>query len=175
MDKIEYVEEEEPKNRKVFVIILSIILLILVLTYFLTSPTVRNVIAGLIESSKIKENIVNINETNKLTFEKGTYNKLIAIYDNNPEREFKACLMGEVENGDYYIDEIYEPIMYLQEPDQVVSEPCPVDSLVSMHSHPLKHCLPSGVDLNNFKIFKERNPNALMAVMCERGRFNFYS
>ena len=48
------------------------------------------------------------------------------------------------------------------------------DDLVDLHTHPFKHCLPSDVDLESFKQFKKMNKDAIMAIMCEKDRFNFY-
>lgn len=170
------IEEERPSVfRKVFVIVLTGFLLIIVLVYFLTNPAVRNIISGLIESSTLDEEYgVNIDSDSKLIFLNNSYIKLIKIYDENLGKEFKVCLKGDIVNEDYLINEIYEPEMFFQSYKEVVAEPCPEDSLVSMHTHPLKHCLPSQVDLENFEVFKRENSKALMAVMCERGRFNFY-
>ena len=144
------------------------------LSYFLTSGVTRDILAGLIESSEIEDYEININYTNKLIFTKESYEKLLRIYDKNIEKEFKVCLKGSTSNGDYFINEIFEPEMIFQSHNRVVAKPCPTNSLVSMHSHPIKHCLPSDVDLENFAKFKKENPVALMAIMCERERFNFY-
>lgn len=169
-------EEEKPSvSKKIFVIVLTCFLLIIVLVYFLTNPLVRNIIGGLIESSTLDDEYgVNIDSDSKLIFLNNSYNKLIEIYDENLGKEFKVCLKGKIIDGDYLINVIYEPEMFFQSYKEVVSEPCPEDSLVSMHTHPLKHCLPSQIDLESFEMFKRKNPIALMAIMCERGRFNFY-
>ncbi|MEK6835527.1 MAG: hypothetical protein AABX55_00705 [Nanoarchaeota archaeon] len=168
--------EEKPKIfKKIFLIIIGVFLIILIVTYLLTNPIIRSIFVGLVESSKIKDNIVGIDFKNKLIFQNNTYDGLLNIYDNNPGLEFKVCLNGYIENGNYLINEVYIPETYLQTHNKVIAEPCPNDSLVDMHSHPLKHCLPSEQDFKSFKSFKERNDNAIMAVMCERGRFNFYS
>jgi len=168
-------EEKPSRFRKIFLIVLAIFLLAIVLTYFLTNGITRDILAGLIESSTVKNHEVDINSTNKLIFTKESYDGLLEIYDDNPEKEFKVCLKGNISNGDYFINEIFEPEMMFQSHNQVVAEPCPSDSLVSMHSHPIKHCLPSDVDLENFEKFKQNNPAALIAIMCERERFNFYN
>jgi len=171
--------EEERKGKPIFIKILSIFMLILVVGYLITNPITRNILFGLIESSSIEEDsnneyIVEIDSENKLFFMNNTYNNLIKIYDENPEKEFKVCLQGNVTNGDYFIHSIYEPTMSFQSHNKVIADPCPDNTLVSMHSHPFRHCLPSEQDLSNFKLFKKINPDALMAIMCERGRFNFY-
>ncbi len=174
-DLSEEIEEKPSLFKKIFIFSISILLLILVLSYFLTSPGIRNSFVGLIESSTIKDNIISINSTNKIIFEKNIYQELINYYDQNKEKEFKVCLMGIFENGDYFINEMYKPEMVSQTYTQVVSKPCPSDTLIDMHSHPYRHCLASNQDLKTFERFKINNPNVLMAIMCEKGRFNFYN
>ena len=172
---IEVIKEEKPSIiKKIFIIIIAVFLIILVLTFLLTDSLIRNIFTGLIQSNTIKENIVEINSTNKLVFNQDTYAKLLEIYDSNIGREFKVCLNGNIENGDYYINEVYVPETYLQKHNEVIAEPCSNITIVDMHSHPLKHCIPSEQDFISFNAFKELNNNAIMSVMCERGRFNFY-
>ncbi|MBU2633725.1 MAG: hypothetical protein KJ674_00615 [Nanoarchaeota archaeon] len=176
MEEFEKIIEEEktPLIKRISIIILSIFLIFLVVSYLLTNSSVRNVVVGLVESEKLVNYEVKISEDNKLVFTESTYDQLMDIFDVHTEVEFKVCLKGEVIDGDYFIDYIYIPTTYSQSYNRVVAEPCSDDSLIDMHSHPLKHCLPSEKDLNNFENFKEKNENAMMAIMCQRDRFNFY-
>ena len=171
-----YLGEEKPsKFKKFFIISIAIFLLIIFITYFTTTPEVQYVIFGFIDSSTIKEKEISINSTNKLIFERDSYETLIKLHNKNLEVEFKACLNGYIDKGDYYIDNVIQPETFLQSYKQVIAEPCPSTSLVDLHSHPFKRCLPSEQDFKSFKSFKERNPNALMAILCEQDRFSFYS
>lgn len=165
--------EKHPLFIKIIILTLGIFLLILVLVYFLTTPQIRSIISGLIESSKVNNLEVELKSGNKLIFTNSTYEELTEIYNNNPELEFKVCLKGYIKK-DYFVIEIFKPDTYLQTHNLVSAEPCPSDSIVSLHSHPLKYCLPSDIDLKNFNILKTQNSQALMAVMCEKDRFNFY-
>jgi len=175
-EKIEFIKEKPPNIFRRFVIIfLTLFLLIIIIIYFVTDFNIRNILTGLILSNKIQDNNVKINSNNKLIFENNIYNELIKIYDINIGKEFKVCLKGYIKNEDYYINEIYIPETYFQSSSQVIAEPCSDDSIVDMHSHPLKHCLPSEQDIISFNRFKERNNNAIMAVICQRNRFNFYT
>ncbi|MBL7147652.1 MAG: hypothetical protein ISS82_02395 [Nanoarchaeota archaeon] len=169
----ESIEEKEPVIKRISIIIIAIFLIFLVTTYLLSNSIVRNISAGLIESEVVKNYQVNLNKTTKLIFTKEAYDNLMKIYDQNQGVEFKACLKGYI-NKNYYINNIEIPKTYSQKYNQVIAEPCDSESLVDMHSHPLKHCLPSETDFNSFESFKEKNPHAIMAVMCQRNRFNFY-
>ena len=166
--------EKHPIIKKIIIFSIAAFLLIIVLMYFLTTPTIRYILAGLIESETIEDFKVQLKTGNYLIFSNNTYQELLTIYDNNPELEFKVCLKGHIEE-DYIITSIFKPKIYLQTHNLVSAEPCPNDSLVSLHSHPLKHCLPSEVDLKNFNRLKQQNKDVLMAIMCEKHRFNFYS
>lgn len=178
---IEYIEdgelEEEKPYKRVLIKIFAVVIVGLLLVYFFTLPPIRSIITGLIDSSILHRNVVfikGIESAERLIFLNGSYNNLIRIYDENLGKEFKVCLVGNIVKKDYLIYAIHEPKMFFQSGIKVVAEACPADSLVSMHTHPEKHCLPSQQDLDNFEIFKQGNPKGIMAVMCERGRFNFY-
>ncbi len=180
-EEFEKLRKEEPKEgkpsrlRAVLLILAAVFLISIFIFYFVTDPTLRNILSGLIDSSTIsKSHEASIGNGKSLFFLNGTYDQLIGIYDRNPELEFKVCLKGEVLNGDYRIFEVYEPTMVFQSHSKVISEPCPPDTLVDMHSHPFRHCLPSEQDIRSFEEFRKSNPDALMAVMCERGRFSFH-
>ncbi len=171
---IEEIEEEPSIFRKIIVILMAIFLILLLTSFILTDGNVRNSLLGLIESETINQNVIPINNGNNLIFTSNTYKNLLEIYDANLEVEFKVCLQGNIINGDYLIEEILVPETFLQTHSKVVAEPCPIETIVDMHSHPIRRCLPSDQDFNNFRNFKERNANVLLAVMCERERFNIY-
>lgn len=176
INDLSIIEEEKPGIiKRIFIILIAVFLIILIATFLLTNSLIRNVFAGLILSSTIKDNEVKINSTNKLIFQQNTYNELLEIYNENPGIEFKVCLNGFIENGDYFINEIYIPKTYLQTHNQVVAEQCLNTTIVDMHSHPLDKCLPSEQDFRSFNSFKKISNSAIMSIMCNRGRFNFYN
>ena len=168
-------EIPENKLKKGIIVIIAIFLILLTLTYLLTNPTVRHVIAGLVESSKLEGNKLTSRDDIIITFTPEVLKRLNQLHNQNKEKEFKACLSGIIKGNEYKIDSIYEPIIFLQEYNQVISEPCNKETLVDLHSHPLQHCLPSEQDIKSFNKFKETNPKALMIIMCEENRFNIYS
>lgn len=167
-------QEKPPIFKKVLLGAFTIIVILMLIFYFMTTPLMQGIIIGLFESSTVDRNAADIGQGKMLFFENNTHDLLMGIYDRNPEREFKVCLMGEINDGNYFVNEVFEPKMIYQDADKVVAEPCPDETLVSLHSHPFRQCLPSETDLRNFEALKKVNNNTLMAVMCERGRFNFY-
>lgn len=164
-------EFEESKLRKVFVFLIAIFLLILFLGYFFALPLEAQIIS-LFLSDKAVDNQVDFSFENRLIFFNNSLEELQEIYLSNQAVEFKACLKGEKVGETYNINELYVPETFSQKFNQVVAEPCSSDSLVSLHSHPYRRCVPSQQDMNNFNRFKERSPDALMIVMCGPDRFS---
>jgi len=173
-DDIPDIDKKPSKFKKIFMFIVSLILILLLLSYLLTNPNILHRVVGLFESSTIEDNTISINETNFLFFQDTTYQELIDYYDKNKEKEFKVCLRGNIDQGNYIIDEIYKTEIISQTYTQVVSKPCPQDTLVALHSHPFRSCLASDQDLSNLEQSKINQPWLIMAIMCEKQRFNFY-
>tara|TARA_Y100000310_G_scaffold345288_1_gene463441 strand:+ start:5787 stop:6353 length:567 start_codon:yes stop_codon:yes gene_type:complete len=172
----EYLEDEKPSLlKKIFLISIALFLIFLIIFYIFLTPSIRNIIVGIFESDTVENNVIEINSSNYIIFTADTFGILKEVNNQDPELEFKACLKGTILDGDYYIDEVFIPKTFDQKYNSVTAEPCPPESLVSLHSHPLKRCIPSEVDLKNYEKFKQKNPDALLAIMCEPNRFNIIS
>ncbi len=175
-----HLEHEEKKRRlirRISVFVIGVVMLVLFLSYYVGMPGVSQAIASMAISSKIVEGSVGYNSTNTVYFMGNTYSKLAELHQIHTVEgaaEFKACLMGAVMDNDYYIDDIHEPIMYEQKYNQVISQGCPGETLISLHSHPKLHCSPSEQDIKTFSKFRASQKDAMMAIMCEKDRFNFY-
>jgi len=173
MEDYEEIPEEESKLKKVLVIIGAIFLILLVLSFMLTSSGVREIIISLIESDTLEGNVVEGEEFDVI-FENNTYEEVLEIYNEDLSVETKMCLFGYYD-GDYYVTEVLKPIIRSQVFNQVVAEKCPDDVLIALHSHPYRHCLASEQDISNLERSKEVNPNVLVGIICEEERFSFYS
>jgi proteasome lid subunit RPN8/RPN11 len=174
---IEDTEKEEKPISNFFIKFLSLVIILLLIIYFFTNSALRGIIIGLIDSSILNKNVVlikGVDYADRLIFLNNSYDILMKIYDENLGKEFKVCLIGKIKGRDYMVYAIHKPKMFFQSSSSVVSEACPSYAIVSMHTHPEKHCLPSEADMNSFEVFKQRNTKGIMAIMCERGRFNFY-
>ena len=171
MDELEPIEEErESKSRKVMLILLSLFLIFLIVSLSLTA-SVGEIIISLVESATIEDGLVEQEVT--VHFENESYDILVSLYNENLAQEFKVCLFGYYD-GEYFVEEVYEPVIYEQAYDHVISEPCPDYTLIALHSHPYRHCTASAQDLSNLAVAQEVNPNALIGIMCEDDRFHFY-
>lgn len=161
----EEIEEKSSLFKKIFVIIIAIFLLVLMLSYF-TLFNIQDILEGLVGSHKIQDDKIYFS-SKTISFENDTYNRLLEIYDKNPDKEFKVCLTGKYDTN-YFVYDLYVPTTYEQQPSEVVSDTC--DSIISLHSHPKMFCIPSQQD---FKTFKQEKSD-LMLVMCEKDRFTIY-
>jgi proteasome lid subunit RPN8/RPN11 len=173
MEEAELYHEEypEPKPRKIYMVVMGIFLSVIILVYFLTG-SVFGIISGLIESSNLDKNKVEMFSGVNLVFLDSSYSELLEVYNSNLNVEFKACLQGYVD-GNYYVENVIVPEMIVQEYDHVSSKGCPDETIVDLHSHPDNHCLFSEQDYNNFEKFKKTD-YVVMGLMCKKEKFNFY-
>lgn len=173
---LEEIEEEieEGKWKKIVIYSTGVIVLVIFLVYVFIHTVGGDILGGLISSSKVEGEEVDFSFDGKLVFENESLERLKGIYFKNQKVEIKVCLKGKKEDKKYFIKDVYVPRIYSQGFNQVVAEGCSEDSLVSLHSHPYKHCLASEQDFRSFKKFKEKNEDALMVVMCEDKRFGVY-
>ncbi|MDP3728107.1 MAG: hypothetical protein Q8R18_01500 [bacterium] len=166
---IEIPEEEKPLWKKILIALLGLFLLFLILGYFLLP---LDTFASLIDSETIKDGLVE--QDVSVRFENGSYEVLLEKYNSYLSEEFKVCLFGKYD-GIYHVTSVYDVAMYEQAFDHVVSEPCPEEALIALHSHPYRQCLASAQDLKTLEKAQEVNPGTLIGIMCEPERFSFYS
>jgi len=167
-------EEEGPSLlKKASMLVISLFLIFLVVSFTFTG-FIGDIVASLIESETIEDGLVELDDFS-VQFNADSYDVLLGVYNSNLEYETKVCLFGYIEEGVYYVNEVNLPVIYSQTFNQVVSEACPSDTLIALHSHPYRHCLASEQDLSNLETAKLVNPNAVIGVMCEEERFSFYN
>ncbi|MFC1648412.1 hypothetical protein ACFL1B_03040 [Nanoarchaeota archaeon] len=152
---------------------LSIILVILILTYILVDPNVRDVITGFFESSTVVDSVFEYGDKT-IVFDGTTYSQLVGLWQDNQEAEFRACLGGTVNKNKYVVDKILLPDIHSANVYRVISGPCPDNTIIDLHSHPFQRCIASQVDLNGLEIKKKTSPDLLLAVMCTEERISFY-
>lgn len=106
-----------------------------------------------------------------LVFSPGVYDEIVSYAAENQGVETKFCLLGEKQGNDILITSVFKPLIIAQEFASVTSRQCPAGTIVSVHTHPLLHCIPS---LQDYRALHSSNDAEYTAVMCERGRFYFY-
>ena len=166
-------EEKEPWPKKVLVMVIGIFLLILITSYTIVSYPAGDYLVSRSESAQLIENRINL-ESFSIVFDDNTLGKLKSFYFKEQKREFSVCLQGEKIKNNYYINNLYMPKTFRQTFNHVSFEPCK-DSLITLHTHPYRSCTASAADINTLRKSQENNPDVLMIVMCEPGRFSVYS
>jgi len=174
--KEEDIEEEfkDSRTKKILIGIIGIGLIGLMLSYTIFSGGNDAIILGLIGSSPVDNNLVQLNGLT-IEFDANEYEKLIEYYLVNEGNEIKACMLGEKVNNYTKINSIVFPEVIRQGYDHILTKSCPEGTLISLHSHPNRRCMPSEQDVKNYKYLKQFNKDLMVAVMCEPLRLYFYS
>jgi proteasome lid subunit RPN8/RPN11 len=169
--------EEESKVfrviKKIILFIISIFLLFLILSYLLPF-NLLSIIPSQLNSYEINNDEITLKNNDLIIFENDTYDELLEFYNNNQQHEFKACLVGNKEDKLYKIEKIEIPVILSQDFSSVRAIPCTKETIISLHSHPFKSCYFSVHDINSYRLVKNINGEALIGIMCEPARFNFY-
>ncbi|MBM3200395.1 hypothetical protein FJZ53_05640 [Candidatus Woesearchaeota archaeon] len=167
-------ENKPSKLKKFFITLTAVCLIFLVMSFVWMNYGLGDILLSLFTSKTLQENAVSINRTSSLVFKYGAYNSLIDKYSAEQSREFKACLIGEKDGGNYVVRSVIIPEMIEQSFNQVVSKPCPQGTVAELHSHPYRRCLESEQDVKTKELTKRDNLDVLMVIMCEKDRFSFY-
>ncbi|MEK6903552.1 MAG: hypothetical protein AABW64_02825 [Nanoarchaeota archaeon] len=170
--------EENPFKqlmRKIFIRFLALFLMVLFISY-LAGNYALEYVASRSESVGLNQETLVFQDAGKIiVFEKEVYNQLQKIYLTNQEHEFKVCLFGTRESETYHITSFIEPKLVSRSPFHVSAELCDPKAIIDLHSHPFEKCIASAVDIAYLHRLKQRNQDALMAVMCEKERMSFYT
>ena len=164
--------ERDSKLKKITIIILSIFLLSLTMSYFLLGQPIYSIIASNYESNEIEGNTIFTKEFS-ISFLDKTYELFKNYYLENADVEISACLIGDKENN-YFINEIYSPEVITQSVNSITFKSCPKETIIWLHSHPYKRCIASKQDIWLLNKQKNKNSDMLMIIMCSTTQFNIY-
>jgi proteasome lid subunit RPN8/RPN11 len=163
-------EEHEEKKKGFWVIMMSIFLILLSLTFIL--PLER--IGSIVESKKINSNyVIELDNDYKIFFLQNMYEKVRDTYLNS-STEMKMCLLGEKQGKTFVINDYYMPRIISSKYDSVTSEICDGKTLISLHSHPGEWCIFSAQDIKSYEQLKERNNQSFIGLICGVDSFNFH-
>ncbi len=155
----------EPFWRKPLLMIIGLFLIVLFLS--LSFP---DTLQGIVQSRTARDNkLIFPNAT--ILFENNTLELLQEEFIENEHREIKACLFGREENNTYIIERAEFPEIVRANVIHIVSVPCPNNTLIDLHSHPINSCLASEQDISVYDELKALNPSLRMIVMCSSTRF----
>lgn len=159
---------------KIFLIGASLFILFLFVSYLLPGNYILDILEGRIVSAKLDNNFTLTLKDVKVIFEPEVYYELRDLYFKEQKNEFEVCLFGEKIENNYYINNMKVPKIDSQSFASVTAEMCDKDAIIPLHSHPYKHCIFSQQDIKSYKAFKEINNDAIIGLICEVDRFNFY-
>jgi len=164
---LEELEKEipDPWWRRPAIIVIGVFLLALIL-----SLSFQDAIMGIVQSKTLSNHELIFRNTT-VVFEGDTLQQLQDEFVSNEHREIKACLFGKQEDSAYIISSVEFPEVIRANVIHIVSVPCPVNTLIDLHSHPINQCLASGQDISVYKKAKEANQQLRMMVMCSSTRF----
>ncbi len=172
-------EPKEPGRMQKFFdrlayIVMTLVLLFLFLSFLVPGEGFLSFLAGISASSTLDDLQVDTKRGGIVTFQEDAYVQLLEIYNTEQEHEFKVCLQGERNGDDFLVTGLTVPVIYDQTVFSVHSARCPAETIIPLHSHPFRRCIPSEQDLRSQESFSRTNPESLGALMCEKDRFTFY-
>ncbi len=178
-EEIKEVKEEESKLKKLikklYVIFIVLFLLSLLLFNSLFGTHAFQIITGKIISKEISiDYTITLNNSSKIFFGEDNYNILLYLFRENQQTEIKVCLLGEKIENNYYIKGIYVPKTFQKDVYSVTSLPCNSSTIISLHTHPILHCIFSNQDMESYNKYKYINKDMIMALMCDEKRFSFF-
>lgn len=170
-------EEEKPSIwKQVYVILLSLILLGLLLSYLLFAP-VDHILRGKLSSQSVRDNTLRFDDMS-IIFLNNTDQFLSTLYESEQTLravETSACLFGTVNGDRYSISEVYQPEIIQQSYNHVQFTACPPETIVMLHTHPYLHCEASQTDLDTLERRQRVNKNVKMIIMCAPNDYVIYN
>jgi len=130
-------------------VVSGLALALLVISYSVLNPSVREVVVSLFESEQGRGVFEHDGKT--VVFENNTWPLLVSLFKSSQRSEFKACLLGSLSGAEYRVGRVTIPRTYFKTVFKVVSEPCPPGTIISLHSHPYLRCVASQQDLSNLE------------------------
>tara|TARA_Y100000310_G_scaffold179691_1_gene179658 strand:- start:1660 stop:2229 length:570 start_codon:yes stop_codon:yes gene_type:complete len=174
---LDFPEDQTPLKKAIkaiYKVVIALILLFLFLSILVLGYDLMDILAGKSSSSKLNHGLtLNFNQES-IVFSQKSYEKLKNLYLNNQKTEIKVCLTGFKQENNYQVNNIYIPKTKSKSVFQVTSSPCNKETIISLHTHPYKHCIFSKQDIESYESFKNTNKDGIIGIMCEIDRFNFY-
>ena len=156
---------EESSWRKPLLYLLGVVLLVLIV-----SLSFSDFMQGIVHS-KTARNYQLFFPNATIIFENNTLQLLQEEFVAHEDREIKACLFGVQDGSDYIISNVEFPEIIRANVIHIVSVPCPVETLIDLHGHPINRCLASEPDISVYEELKRSNPSVRMMIMCSSDRF----
>jgi predicted nucleic acid-binding Zn ribbon protein len=164
-------QEKTIKRKRKTTIIISIILVLIILSYLYLSYPVYDYLQGIAGSSKINNNEINFQNKITVTITDEVLLVLQDLYDPF-WHERALCLTGTITNNKYEVTSYYKPSIHSRGWNFVSHSSCIEETIIMLHTHPLKRCTPSETDKQTLQRTKRTNPEIIMMIMCGQERFS---
>ena len=171
---IDDADESSGRLKRPIIIILSILMIALIVSFFAIGSPLRTIIFGQIRSDVPAGNVLRTHGL-ELIFEGDTLEKATRAWHDNPDVETTLCIHGERHGETYLLTHAYEPEIYEQSFTHVRHAPCDDETILLFHTHPYKRCIASEADINTLRNAQQRDPDIAMIIMCEEDRFSVYT
>ncbi len=165
--------KKSSRYQRILAVIAGLLLMSLMLIYLLPAGTLAILTASL-HTYVIEGNAIALGNGRKIIFLAGVYEEVLSRYYANQKTETKMCLLGAKKGNSYEVSALVFPEIFSQGFSHVSARPCSLGTIIDLHTHPYKSCYFSPQDLLTYESIRERDPDALIGVMCENGRFNLY-
>lgn len=163
-EELEQPIPESPWRRPILIVIGFFLLMLVV------SLSFYDALSGIIHSERVTDSALYFPNATVI-FEGNTLVQLQDEFITNENREIKACLFGSKEDSSYIISRVEFPEIIRANVIHVVSVPCPIETLIDLHGHPINQCLASAQDVSVYERMKQSSPDLRMMVMCSSTRF----
>ena len=163
----EELEQPIPESpwRRPFLFVVGVFLLLLIV-----SLSFSDTFSGIVHSERVTDSVLYFPNAT-IIFEGSTLEQLQNEFITHEDREIKACLFGSKEDSSYIVSKVEFPEIIRANVIHVVSVPCPVETLIDLHGHPINQCLASAQDVSVYERMKQSSPFLRMMVMCSSTRF----
>lgn len=172
---VEELDKESQRNerfKKYFIRGVAVFLVLLMLSFIFLSAPVFNFIYGFVGSSRVdSNNEIFFKNSAVVSFDDDVLLFLQELYDPLGD-ERAVCLLGEIKEGVYFVEDYYKPLIFDRSWNSVSHAPCSDESIIMLHTHPLKRCNPSATDRVTLIRSQQANPDIIMLVMCGSRRFS---
>jgi len=158
---------------KYWIWFMALFILIITLPFFLFSMPYFGRFLGLISADSGFNNTFHYGTTS-IVFDKEVLNFLKSNYDLQNKHESAYCLIGSIVNKVYNINVIYQPKVNSKGYAFVNFRQCPTDTLIMLHTHPLRDCVPSQTDIDTINKVRSINNKTIASIMCDYNKFVFY-
>ena len=104
---------DKPSNfRKCAKIIVTAIIVLSLLTYLIGFRGLEFIEGRLASHTIDKDFTVKVDDNRNVIFDEDVYSALKNLFLENKKAEFKVCLIGEKIGNDYFVSDIYVPVMF---------------------------------------------------------------